>query len=211
MAMLRVPVLALAFSAGLVFGQVDSNSATVTASRNSTVQPDQAILSVSVLSDMNTTLNDVLAALQGSGITFANFSGVNTHFGNTVLPALPGLQWTFALATPLTNLKDTLATLASLQRSLVQKRLTLTYYVQGTQISQQLQQSQTCAIPDLIADARAKAQTLANAGGRSLGGILALSGATTTTVSLASQAYNGVFGSSPQGCSITVKFSLLGS
>ena len=62
--------------ASLAFGQLDSNSVTVTASRGVSVQADQAVFGVFVDSGLNTSLDDVLAALQGSGITVANFSGV---------------------------------------------------------------------------------------------------------------------------------------
>src|SRR5260370_31326366 len=73
-------------SGSLAFAQLDSNSITVSASRSGTLQPDQALFVVSVQSDLNTSLNDVLAALQGSGITSANFSGVSGNSGFTISP-----------------------------------------------------------------------------------------------------------------------------
>ena len=62
----------------LAFGQLDSNSITVTASRNASLQPDQAVFAVSVQSGISASLDDVLAALQGSGITAANLSSVSS-------------------------------------------------------------------------------------------------------------------------------------
>jgi len=53
-----------------VFAQ---NSVTVTATRPNTVQPDLIVLGVDVLSAPDATRDDVLAALQGSVITAANF------------------------------------------------------------------------------------------------------------------------------------------
>src|SRR5437879_1708715 len=60
----------------LAFAQLDSNSVTVTASRNVNLQPDQTVFSVRVDSGLNTSLDDILIALQGSGIGIGNFSGV---------------------------------------------------------------------------------------------------------------------------------------
>src|SRR6202034_4532412 len=88
-----------------LFGQVESNSITVSASQNASLQPDQAVFSVTVQSGVNTGLDDVLPALQGSGITAANLTGVSSN--NIVSPFnisnQPLLQWTFSLITPLTN------------------------------------------------------------------------------------------------------------
>src|SRR5713101_5729271 len=65
-------------SASLVFAQADSNSITVNASRNANLQADQAVFNVSVTSGLNASIDDVLGALQGSGITLANFTGIAT-------------------------------------------------------------------------------------------------------------------------------------
>ena len=62
--------------APLLLGQLDSNSVTVTASNSATLQPDQAVFSIVVTSGLNASLDDVVAALQGSGITSANFAGI---------------------------------------------------------------------------------------------------------------------------------------
>src|ERR1039457_2549508 len=67
---------ALVMSASLAFGQIDSNAVTVTASRNANLQPDQVLFGVGVTSGLNVSLDDVVAALAGSGITVANFSSV---------------------------------------------------------------------------------------------------------------------------------------
>ena len=56
--------------------QVTPNSVTVTASRNPSLQPDQVVFGVSVSTPVDATREDVIAALQGSGITLANFGSV---------------------------------------------------------------------------------------------------------------------------------------
>ena len=101
-------------------------------------------------------------------------------------------------------MKDTINLLTGLQASIAKNNsgLTLTFAVQGTQVSQQLQQSQTCALSDLISDAQTQAQQLATAAGLGVGNILAMSGPTTPAVG---DARNLAF---PSACSLTVKFAL---
>jgi len=127
------------------------------------------------------------------------------------------LEWAFGLSVPLANIAATAKTLTSLQQSIGQQNsgLTLSFNVQGTQVSQQLQQSQTCVLPDLLSDAQAQAQKLATAAGLGVGNILAMSSPTTTTVGSATPSIsaNGfaTFGSSSlfaPVCSVTVKFAL---
>lgn len=88
-------------------------------------------------------------------------------------------QWNFTLAAPLANLSATIGSLTKLQQTIAQNNsgLTLTFSVNGTQVSQQLQQSQSCSNADLIADATAQAQKLAAAAGLTLGPIRELSNA----------------------------------
>jgi uncharacterized protein YggE len=212
-----VALLPLLFCS-LAFGQLDSNSITVSASNNAAVQPDQAIFAVTVQSGMTTGLDEVLTALQGSGITAANFSSLNTAQQSTT----PGttsltLEWTFSLLVPLTNTKATIASLSTLQQNIAKLNngLTLLFNIVGTQVSQQLAQSQTCSLSGLVADATTQAQSLATAGGVTLGGIIAMSGITSNVVSTPPIIFvgPGYYSSSGSGaayppCAITVKFSV---
>src|ERR1700733_5585608 len=110
----------------LAFGQLDSNSITVSVSNNANLQPDQAVFSVTVGSSITSGLDDVLAALQGSGITAANFTGVSTQ-GQAIailsagpLPTtpMPAIGWTFSLPVPIANTKATVATLTTVQQNI---------------------------------------------------------------------------------------------
>lgn len=215
-------ILVFASLCSLAFGQLDSNSITVSASNNVTLQPDQAVFSVSVTSGLATGFDDVLAALQGSGITAANLSGVTTQNDFAVLSGSPGgqipppmLTWSFTLTAPLTNTKATVASLTTLQQNITKANngLTLSFSIVGTQVSQQLAQSQTCSIPSLLTSATTQAQALAAAGGVTLGAILAMSSSTSNVVSTAN--YNGLGAivtysvySTPPPCAITVKFNV---
>jgi hypothetical protein len=213
--MIRSLIPALVLSASLGFGQIDSNAVTVTASRNANLQPDTVLFSVTVTSGFNTGLDDVIAALAGSGITAANFSSVSSPFtlsiptGAIAQPVQPMLQWNFALPVPLSKLKDTSTTLTNLQQSIAKKNagLAMSFSVQGTQVSPQLQQSQPCVISDLLADARAQAQKLADAAGLTLGQILALASSTSSTTGSSNSIFNPL--PSLSICAATVKYALI--
>lgn len=209
----RALVFTFVMSASLAFGQLDSNTITVTASRSATLQPDQVVISVDVTSDLNTTLDDVVAALAGSGITIANFSGVNNNnyfYVNPFSPTpsmQPTIDWSFTLPVSLSKMKDTLAMLTALQKTIAQKNsaLTLSFAVQGTQVSPQLQQSQVCSVSDLLSDARAQAQKLASAANLFLGSVLAMSSMTSSNVASVGPYFTSTFA---PGCSLTVEFAV---
>jgi hypothetical protein len=208
--------LMLPFS--LAFGQLDSNSVTVTASRNTaSPQADQAVFGVQVNSGLDTSLDDVLAALQGTGITIANFVGLNTaafaivNPGGVPMPAQV-LSWTFRFAVPFAKMKDTITMLNTLQQSLPKKNagLSLSFSVQGTQSSGQ--PTQACSVPDLLSDARTQAQQLASAAGLSVGTILAMTspiGATGLGYSQILTLGSVTAAPLPAVCTLTVKFALL--
>jgi hypothetical protein len=216
---IRILSLLLVLSASLAFGQIDSNAVTVTASRNANLQADTVLFGVTITSGVNVGLDDVVAALAGSGVTTANLSSVSSPqfivaLSPVTQPPPPILQWTFALPVPLAKLKDTATTLNTVQQNIAKKNngLTMSFSVQGTQVSQQLQQSQPCVVADLIADARAQAQKLADAAGLSLGSILAMSSPVTSiagsnNASLSSFLIGVQF--PPSICAVTVKFALI--
>src|ERR1017187_9921498 len=177
----RTLILGFLLSASIAFAQLDSNSVTVTASQSVNLQPDQVLFAVYVSTPLTASLDDVLAAVKGAGITSANFSGVyssataqsGTGTGNGQPPAE---QWAFGLAVPFAQMKATVTTLTSLQQSTMQANsgFTLSFSVQSAQVSTSLLQSQSCNIPGLIAEATAQAQKLAAAAGLNLGSILAI-------------------------------------
>ena len=196
-----VIVLPLVFRS-LAFGQLDSNSITVSASNNTNLQPDQAVFSVIVQSGLTTGLDDVVNALAGTGITAANFSSVSTQINYNVAALSTSLQWVFSLTAPLANTKGTVASLTTFEQNIAKANngLALSFSIVGTQVSQQLAQSQTCSFPALITSATTQAQSLAAAGGVTLGSILALSSSTSNYVS-------SPYAALPT-CAITVKFNV---
>src|SRR5580704_5118914 len=126
---------ALILFPSFLFGQPGSGTVTVTASNNSNPQPDQALFSVSVNSGIGQSLDSVVTAVASAGISAANLSGLNFQ------SATPPLTWTFQLIVPVTQVKNTTTTLLALQKTISQNNsgLTLSFSLQGTQVSQQLQ------------------------------------------------------------------------
>ena len=196
-------VFLLLSSCSLAFGQLGANSITVSASNSASLQPDDATFSVSVQSGLTTGFDDVVMALQGSGITAANLSSVNTEqqYANGS-PSGLALQWTFSLPVPLTNTKTTVASLTALEQTIGAQNsgLTLSFSIVGTQVSPQLAQSQTCSLSNLIASATAQAQGIAAAAGVTLGPINAISSSTSNVVA-------NPYASAPP-CTITVTFGV---
>jgi len=200
-AMLLLPALALA--------QTTANSVTVTASRNTNLAPDQAVIAVYVGTPTTATLDDAAAVLQGTGITAANLSGVGTTQVASGRQSVLQLQWTFSDPADLAALKSTLAALTTLQQSVAAKNdgTSVSFSVQGTQVSSKLAQQQTCSLPDLISDARSQAAKLA--ANLTVGSVLAVSGSAAST---ATSAGGSAFSSAATvpACSLTVKFALTG-
>jgi len=204
--MKRILIGIFIMAGSLCFGQLDSNSVTVSVSQTSTPQPDEGIIQITVNSGYGSSLNDIVAALQGVGVTAASFNGLSSGY------ALNGtsqvLQWSFQIEVPLTQLKASLTSLTSLEQTIGQNNsgLQLSFNVGGTAYSQQLLQSQSCTPATLIAAARSQAQQLASAAGMTAGQILALS----TSAALPAVVVTGLLlGSvSAPNCSLTVKFAL---
>jgi hypothetical protein len=181
----------------LAIGQVTTSSLTVTASRTTTLQPDEAIILVNVAAPLTTSRDEVLASLQGTGVSAANFAGLSSlQTYNNDDPSRPQtvLYWSFLLYSPISDVKSVLAQLATHEGVVSQKNpaLTMSFFIQGTQVSQSLAQKQTCVIADLIADARAKALTLAGPAQLTLGPVMAMSSASVNDAG---------------SCSLTVKFA----
>jgi uncharacterized protein YggE len=206
--MLRYAILLVP---ALVYAQTAPNSVTVTASRNTNAAPDQAAISVAVNTPTTGTIDDAVAALQGSGVSSANFTGVSTVSVVSSHGVVLQLQWSFSVTTDLTLLKTTLVTLTGVQQAVAAKNngTAVSFSVQGTQVSQKAAQAQPCSLADLMSDARAQAAKLASAANLTVGSVLAVSGATAST---ATSAGSSAFSSSVSQpvCSVTVKFALTG-
>lgn len=175
--MRKLTLLTLLLAAAPVFAQLENHTLSISASRSSYLQPDQVLFGLAVTSGASTSLDQVVAALSGLGITDASLT--SEYYSNPTT-----LIWSFSYTAPLSSLTAAVGSITKLQQTIAQSNsgLTLTFTVEGTQVSQQLRQAQACSNSDLIADATAQAQKLATAAGLSLGPILRFSNAPTPSL-----------------------------
>jgi uncharacterized protein YggE len=205
----------LSLCCAAAFGQTASNanSVIVTASRSTNIQPDQVVFSVTVSTPATATLNDAVNALQGTGITAANFIALNAvqvydpTSGQQIGPTV--VSWSFSLVVPLTALQSTVGLLTAVQKNIGAQNngVSISFSVTGTQVSPQAQQAQACSQSDLLSAARAQAQALAAAAGKTLGSVLAMSGATAALSQSSGPVTTTV---TTPACAITVKFQMVG-
>jgi len=226
--------LTVRFALGAMFGLPAPNM-TITATRTNAIQPDQVLIGLTVFSGTTAGLDDITGALTAAGVAGATFTQVYT---TTIYPST-GLQapqaalvWSFTLTAPLAKLSATLTPILSAQQAVSAKNsgLTLTFYVEGTQASPQLQQSQPCSQTALLADAQAQAKLVATAAGVSVGPILSMAegssvgaaglpladffagsitGVLANGVAYPSFITSNVFATPLPTCSLTVQFQLL--
>jgi uncharacterized protein YggE len=217
----------LLVASGAALAQLDNTTITISASRTvATPAPDQIVFTVSVATPYAAGVEDAVAAVAALGLTAADLSGIGTAYDDTNTPS--GLQWNFTLAVPFAKTKETVAALSNLQVATAQKKngKSISFYVGGLRVSPEAQASQTCSMTDLVADARARAQKLADAAGVSVGPILEVtpSGGGSIPTAAFGAVLNPVLGAnqaitlisrqliapSPAAtCAIVVKFRLL--
>jgi uncharacterized protein YggE len=200
----------LATVKSLAFGQLDSDTLTVSVSQSVNLQPDQIVFGITQIAPPDRSLNEVLATLKAAGITQANFSTVSS------VPGSPNLQWLFTVAVPLSKMRATSAQLTA------QK---ISFSVEGLQVSDELQRAQQCSIPSMFADIGTQAKNIADAAGLAVGDVLAISqenaqGKFQASYGSISAAPDATFAISryawfttplpaPVNCFLTVQFKLL--
>jgi uncharacterized protein YggE len=162
------------FFSALLYGQTDALS--VTATKTVDLTPEELTFSVVVLVDQDTTLDQVLQAIKDTGVATKDLGGIGTsQFGPS--PNQTRLVYQFTLTAPLSKFKDTLDRFAAVRRGLLASSSTMelqTSAVAITPTEAAREQARLQATPDLIADARKKAESLAKAAGLSLGPILGI-------------------------------------
>ncbi len=161
------------------------SAVTVTATPSQTIQPDQVGFNVTISSPVGTSLDAVLGALQGTGLTAANFFGLGSmpQYTNTGKAAGLALNWQFLVLVPAAGVKTEIAALQALASSLQQgsSGLSLSFSAQGPQVSSQAL-AQACGLADLVAAARSKAQQVAAGANRKPGAISSLSYSVSTMI-----------------------------
>ncbi len=213
-------LLAVLFSsAALAFGQLDTDSVTITASQSIYAAPDQVVFRISVTSGLSAGLDDVLKPLATLGITAANLTGITTIYSQIGLASQTALQWSFTLTAPFASLAATVIALTALEQTIQQNNsgLLLSFWIAGSQVSAASQSAEQCPVASLFAAAWDQAQKVAATAGLKAGAVLALSNTSQPVayavgdfaVSRLGTFSSFLIGPSPAlTCSLTAKFSL---
>src|SRR6266704_2659407 len=94
----------LAAVESLAFGQLDSDTLTVTVSQSLNLQPDQVVFGINVTTPTSTGLDEVVASLKNPAVNFSSVTSARDH---------ATLTWFFILAVPLSKLAATAAQLTT--------------------------------------------------------------------------------------------------
>jgi len=166
---------------GLVLAQSADESVTVTANQETTLQPDEALISLSVDAGNDKALDAIVGALSPLGISSANLVSVGFAPSPTPFTA-PALRWTFQLPVPFSKLQASNTALAALQTSISQNNsgLSLSFTLAGTQYSGQ--QTANCDYGKLMNQARSQAQQTAAGAGLNIGFLTGITAGSTCAI-----------------------------
>src|SRR2546428_4502759 len=163
---MRKLMLAAVLLAGSALAQpaLDPNSVVVTAARSLVLVPTDVTFTLNVSADLGVTLDQVLAAVD-LGLTAQDLAGINSYPGGPYppVPSISRINYVFRLSVPFSKMKDTVDKLEKLRKTL-DTTMDLTYTTSTVGPSPAaVQEAHDKALPDLIADAKKRAQALADA------------------------------------------------
>lgn len=169
--------VALLFS---VFPLEAQTALTVSASRSLSIAPDEAAVSIQAVAELSRTQDEVVAALAGVGVKSEHLTGLRTadpeYDYQTGRPkeGAPRLQYQFGITIPLATWNDVLARLDVMAKTppeaLESVRFTATISVSA----KAAEQARLAVLPEVIAEARRNADTLALVAGFRVGAIQGL-------------------------------------
>src|ERR1700682_5171218 len=169
-------ILAGLLSLASAAAQSAGPSVTVTASKQINLPIEQAYFEVSVGSGLSTTLDQVLPVVQSLGLTandLVGMSGPSVGFQITTQPPNQ-ILWSFRLVRSFAQLSQAFSEINSWSSG-VDPKFTAAFSLASLATTEATaRRLADDALPGLIADARAKAQHLADAAGLTVGPILSL-------------------------------------
>ena len=174
---MRQAFLLLMLGASAVWAQptLDANSIVVTVSRTTVLVPTDATFIINVGADFTVPVEQVLAAVD-FGLTVSDIVSINSYAVYPPYIASSPTRVTYALrlTVPIAKIKDTIDKLEKLRKS-TDAGIDLSYNTTGIGPSQAaVEDAHEKALPDLMGDARKRAQSLAGAAQLKLGAIQAV-------------------------------------
>jgi len=152
---------------------LDANSIVVSATKNVVLVPTDVTFTLNVSADYSVTLEQVLAAVD-FGLTAESLVGVNSY------PVAPypyntsRIAYMLRLTVPFARMKETVDKLEKMRKG-IDTNMDLSYSTVSVGPNQTaVNEAREKALPDLMADARKRAEALASAAGLTLGAIQAV-------------------------------------
>jgi uncharacterized protein YggE len=181
----RTPALALCIGlvalCGSVFAQ--SDAIMVTVSQNVDLPPDTIYFALAIVTDPDTSLDEVLTATQSLGLTAQNLASVTLQqYGPSV--GQTRLAYAFNMAAAYGKFKETNEKLATLRRTMAGATPAMDLQVYGMSVGANdaaRDQARLSLLSPLVDDARKRADQLARAAGVTLGAVLGVSEAWANT------------------------------
>jgi hypothetical protein len=163
--------------AGVSWAQsnLDANSIVVSVSRTTVLVPTDATFLINVSADFTVPIDQVLAAVD-FGLTVSDIVSIGTYgmYPPYVTSTPTRVNYGLRLTVPISKIKDTIDKLEKLRKS-TDAGIDLTYNTTGIGPSQAaVDDAHEKILPDLMADARKRAQSLATAAQLKLGAIQAV-------------------------------------
>lgn len=162
----------ISLTAALPFAQTDG--ITVSVSRSMELPVEDANFLISVQAESGVSLEKVVGALNGLNITAKDLVGINSQqLGPSSNP--PRYLYLFSFTASFAKLKDTQEALAAAKTSLLAANMDLqNVSIQFAPSESARETARQRLMPELLADARKRAEQIANAAGASLGRILGI-------------------------------------
>ncbi len=207
------------------FAQLPGDGITTSASKTVTLSPDSAIFIVDVSSAAGTTVDQAAAWLRDTGITATNLVGAAStqEFQFSPPGAAPAMRMVheFQITVPYAKIKDMTDKLRAATRVIAAAEGSLAYGLALTASDEAVQLARQRVLPDLIAELKRRADTLAGASGLLVGTIQSISETSYLSGAIVPRVYSspGLIGSSSSfvsgglqaNFSASAKFSVLRS
>lgn len=162
----------VSLTAALALAQTDG--ITVSVSRTMELPVEEASFLIAVQAESGVSLEEVIEGVKGLNITGKDLVGINSQQIG-LASNQPRFLYLFSFTVPFARLKDTQAALASTKISLLAATMDL------QNVSIQFAPSETAReaarqrlMPELLSEARKRAEQIANAAGGSIGSILGI-------------------------------------
>lgn len=176
---MRRLVVLVALCSICAFAQTALDGITTSASKTITLLPDSAVFTVDVTSASGTTVDQAVAWIKDTGITATNLVGAGTTQDYQPVPpgAPPSLRMVheFQITVPYARVKEMSDKLRAATTVVADAGGSLSYGLNLSASDDALQLARQRILPDLIAELKRRADTLAGAAGLQVGSIQSIS------------------------------------